>query len=151
MAAITSSPGLTTQTAGEPLLNASGAVIGILCQPVPGSSAVTFLPTQLVVGVADDLRSGNRVMPGVLGVQGSDVPGGAGAKLMTVPSGTPAWGHLQAGEVITAVNELPVRTFAELRARLYVLQPGTPVTLSVQDAPGTSGARSVGVTLGKSS
>jgi putative serine protease PepD len=151
MAAITSSPGLTTQTAGEPLLNASGAVIGILCQPVPGSSAVTFLPTQLVVGVADDLRSGNRVVPGVLGVQGSDVPGGAGAKLMTVPTGTPAWGHLQAGEVITAVNELPVRTFAELRARLYVLQPGTPVTLSVQDAPGTSGAKSVGVTLGKSS
>jgi putative serine protease PepD len=151
MAAITSSPALTTQTAGEPLLDANGAVIGILCQPASGSSAVTFLPTQLVVGVADDLRSGNRVVPGVLGVQGSDVPGGAGAKLMTVPSGTPAWGHLQAGEVITAVNEKPVRTFAELRARLYVLQPGTPVTLTVAGAPGTSGAKSVGVTLGKSS
>ena len=151
MAAITSSPGLSTQVAGEPLLNASGAIIGILCQTVPGASAVTFLPTQLVVGVADDLRSGNRVVPGVLGVQGSDVPGGAGAKLMTVPSGTPAWGHLQAGEVITAVNEQPVRTFAELRARLYVLQPGTPVTLSVQGAPGSAGAKSVGVTLGKSS
>jgi S1-C subfamily serine protease len=151
MAAITSSPGLTSQTAGEPLLNANGAVIGILCQPAPGSPAVTFLPTQLVVGVADDLRSGSRVVPGVLGVQGSDVPGGAGAKLMTVPSGTPAWGHLQVGEVITAVNQLPVRTFAELRARLYLLQPGTPVTLTVAGAPGTSGAKSVGVTLGKSS
>jgi putative serine protease PepD len=151
MAAITSSPGLSSQTAGEPLLNAAGAVIGILCQPAPGAAAVTFLPTQLVVGVADDLRSGNRVIPGVLGVQGSDVPGGAGAKLMTVPTGTPAWGRLQAGEVITAVNELPVRTFAELRARLYVLQPGTPVTLSVQGSPGTTGARDVGVTLGKSS
>lgn len=151
MAAITSSPGLATQTAGEPLLNANGAVIGILCQPVPGAAAATFLPTQLVVGVADDLRSGNRVVPGVLGVQGDDVPGGAGAKLMTVPTGTPAWGRLQPGEVITAVNQLPVRTFAELRARLYVLQPGTPVTLSVQGAPGTTGAKSVGVTLGKSS
>ena len=70
---------------------------------------------------------------------------------MTVPSGTPAWGHLQAGEVIVAVNQLPVRTFAELRARLYVLEPGTPVTLSVQGAPGTTGTKSVGVTLGKSS
>jgi putative serine protease PepD len=151
MAAITSSPGPSAQTAGEPLLDASGAVIGILCQTAPGSSAVTFLPTQLVVGVADALRSGNRVAPGVLGVEGSDVPGGAGAKLMTVPSGTPAWGRLQAGEVITAVNQLPVRTFAELRARLYVLQPGTPVTLVVQGAPGTSGPKAVGVTLGKSS
>jgi putative serine protease PepD len=151
MAAITSSPALASQAAGEPLLNASGAVIGILCQPSRGSSAVTYLPTQLVVGVADALRSGNRVVPGVLGVQGSDVPGDAGARLMTVPSGTPAWGHLQVGEVITAVNELPVRTFAELRARLYVLQPGTPVTLTVAGAPGSSGAKSVGVTLGKSS
>ena len=151
MAAITSSPGLSSQTAGEPLLNAAGAVIGILCQPAPGAAAVAFLPTQLVVGVADDLRSGNRVVPGVLGVQGSDVPDGAGARLMTVPAGTPAWGRLQAGEVITAVNERPVRTFAELRARLYVLQPGTPVTLSVQGAPGITGAKDVGVTLGKSS
>ncbi|HEX3334724.1 MAG TPA: trypsin-like peptidase domain-containing protein [Acidimicrobiales bacterium] len=151
MAALTSSPGLASQTAGEPLLDASGAVIGILCQPAPGSATVTFLPTQLVVGVADALRSGNRVAPGVLGVEGTDVANGAGAKLMTVPSGTPAWGRLQAGEVITAVNQLPVRTFAELRARLYVLQPGTPVSITVFGAPGTSGAKSVGVTLGKSS
>ena len=152
MAAITSSPGLGTQTAGEPLLDASGAVLGILCQPAAsGASTPVFLPTQLVVGVADDLRSKNRVVPGVLGVQGNDVPGGAGAKLMTVPTGTPAWGHLQAGEVITAVNALPVRTFAELRARLYVLGPGTPVTLTVAGAPGTSGTKSVGVTLGGSS
>lgn len=151
MAAITSSPGLGTETPGEPLLNASGAIIGILCQPAAGSSTVTFLPTQLVVGVADDLRSGNRVVPGVLGVQGGDVPGGSGARLMAVPSGTPAWGHLQAGEVITAVDQQPVRTFAELRARLYVLSPGTAVTLTVADTPGTSGPKSVGVTLGQSS
>ena len=152
MGAITSSPGLTAQTAGEPLLDAGGAVVGILCQPAASNAAApVFLPTQLVVGVADDLRSRNRVVPGVLGVQGNDVPNGAGAKLMAVPTGTPAWGHLQAGEVITAVNSLPVRTFAELRARLYVLQPGTPVTLSVAGAPGTSGAKAVGVTLGGSS
>lgn len=152
MASITSSPGLSTRTAGEPLLDASGAVVGLLCQPPPtANAAVTFLPTQLVVGVADDLRSGNRVMPGVLGVEGTDVPNDAGARLMTVPSGTPAWGHLQAGEVITAVNSLPVRTFAELRSRLYVLQPGSLATLSVQGAPGTSGTKSVGVTLGHSS
>ena len=152
MASITSSPGPTTQIAGEPLLDATGAVVGLLCQPSASDAvAVTFLPTQLVVGVADDLRSGSRVTPGILGVEGSDVPGGAGAKLMTVPSGTPAWGHLQAGEVITAVNSHPVRTFAELRSRLYVLQPGSLATLSVLGAPGTTGTKSVGVTLGHSS
>ena len=152
MAAITSSPGPTTRIAGEPLLDATGAVVGLLCQPAASDAvAVTFLPTQLVVGVADDLRSGSRVTPGILGVEGSDVPGGAGAKLMTVPSGTPAWGHLQAGEVITAVNSHPVRTFAELRSRLYVLQPGSLATLSVVGAPGTTGIKSVGVTLGHSS
>jgi putative serine protease PepD len=152
MAAITSSPGLAGQTGGEPLLDANGAIVGILCNPQPsGASPVAFLPTQLVVGVADEIRSGNKVVPGVLGVGGDDVPDGAGAHLMTVTNGSPAEGRLQTGEVIVAVDSLPVRTFAELRARLYVLSPGSLATLSVQGAPGATGTKLVGVTLGGSS
>jgi S1-C subfamily serine protease len=152
MAAITSSPALAADAAGDPLLNASGLVVGILCDPQsPTTSVATFLPTQLVVGVADDLRSGTRVVPGWLGVAGSDVAGGAGAKVVSIYSGSPAAGHLQVGEVIVAVNALPVRTFAELRDRLYVLSPGSKAQLSVQGAPGTSGIKVVSVTLSSSS
>jgi S1-C subfamily serine protease len=152
MAAITSSPAPSSATGGIPLLNASGAVVGILCDPATStSSAATFLPTQLFVGVADDLRSGNKVVHGVLGVVGSDVANGGGAKVVSVYSDSPAVGHLQVGEVIVAVNSLPVRTFAELRSRLYVLSPGSAVAVSVHGAPGASGNKVVNLTLSSSS
>jgi S1-C subfamily serine protease len=100
------------------------------------------------VGVADDLRSQDRVVHGWLGVQGTDGPDGDGAKVAEVQSGGPASGVLQVGQLIVAVDSTPVRTMAELRARLYVLPPGTAVALSVQQAAGT---KVVDVTLGTSS
>jgi S1-C subfamily serine protease len=66
----------------------------------------------------------------------------------TVDATGPAARLLRAGEVIVAVDALPVRTMAELRARLYVLAPGTTVAVSVQDGGDT---RVVDVTLGGSS
>jgi S1-C subfamily serine protease len=151
MALITSSPGADVAAEGDPLLSPSGDVIGILCCPGAQSAAPsTFLPSQLVVGVADDLRSGNKVVHGWLGVEGSDQPGGAGAKVVTVQANSPAaHGGLQTGQVIVAVNSKPVRTMAELRARLYVLAPGAPVALAVQGASG--GTKVVNLTLAGSS
>jgi S1-C subfamily serine protease len=85
---------------------------------------------------------------GWLGVQGTNAPGADGATVVAVQSGGPASGVLQAGQLITAVDSTPVHTMAELRARLYVLAPGTAVTLSVQ-LP--AGVKSVHITLGRSS
>jgi putative serine protease PepD len=146
MPSITSSPPAPVVLGGEPLLDDDGAVLGILYDP--GSSPTTFLPSDLVVGVADDLRSQDRVVHGWLGVQGTDAPDGDGAKVAEVQSGGPASGVLQVGQLIVAVDSTPVRTMAELRARLYVLPPGTAVALSVQQAAGT---KVVDVTLGTSS
>jgi S1-C subfamily serine protease len=150
MALITSAPAVASATPGDPLLSANGDVLGILCHPNPQTAEpLTFLPTQLVVGVADDLRSGNKVVHGWLGVDGTDQPGGTGAKVVQVQANSPAaHGGLQAGQVIVAVNSMPVRTMAELRSRLYVLAPGAPVALSVQ---GNSVTKVVDLTLGGSS
>jgi putative serine protease PepD len=148
MPSITSSPATPSVTAGEPLLNAQGAVVGILYDPDQGTGPVTFLPSDLVVGVANDLRSQNRVVHGWLGVQGTDAPGNGGAKVEQVQSGGPASGHLQVGQLIVAVNANPVRSMAELRARLYLLPPGAPISVSVQQ-PG--GPKLVDITLGRSS
>ncbi len=148
MPSITSAPATPSVIAGEPLLNAEGSVVGILYGPGSGTSAVTYLPSNLVVGVADDLRSQNRVVHGWLGVEGTNAPDGAGARVEQVQSGGPAWGHLQAGQLIVAVNAAPVRSMAELRARLYVLPPGAPITVSVQQPGGT---KVVDITLGSSS
>jgi S1-C subfamily serine protease len=151
MPAITSSPASPSVIAGEPLLNAQGSIVGMLYGATSGGTTAsaapsTFLPSDLVVGVANELRSQNRVVHGWLGVQGTDAPDDAGAKVAQVTSGGPAAGHLQVGQLITAVNATPVRSMAELRAVLYVLPPGTAVSLSVQQPAGT-----VDVTLGTSS
>jgi S1-C subfamily serine protease len=148
MPSITSSPASPSPIAGEPLLNAAGSVLGILYDPDPGSAPATFLPSDLVVGVADDLRSQNKVVHGWLGVQGTDAPDDGGATVARVQTGGPAAGHLQVGQRITAVNSTPVRSMAEVRALLYVLPPGAAVTLSVQQ-PG--GPKVVDITLGTSS
>ena len=150
MPSITSSPTTPHHTVmgGEPLLDAAGSVLGILYDPDPGTSPATFLPSELVVGVADDLRSQNRVVHGWLGVEGTDAPDDGGAKVAAVQSGGPASGRLQVGQLIVGMNSTPVRSMAELRALLYVLPPGTAITLSVQQAAGT---KVVDVTLGTSS
>jgi S1-C subfamily serine protease len=148
MPSIASSPASPSPIAGEPLLNAAGSVLGILYDPDPGTAPATFLPSDLVVGVADDLRSQSKVVHGWLGVQGTDAPDGGGAKVAQVQMGGPAAGHLQVGQLITAVNSTPVRTMAEVRAILYVLPPGAAVAVSVQQ-PG--GPKVVDITLGTSS
>ena len=148
MPAITSSPATPSVISGEPLLNAAGSVVGMLYNANDGTAPGTFLPSDLVVGVANDLRSQNRVVHGWLGVQGTDAPHDAGAMVAQVQSGGPAATRLQVGQLITAVNSTPVRSMAELRALLYVLPPGTAVMLSVQQPAGT---KYVDVTLGRSS
>jgi S1-C subfamily serine protease len=139
-------PGLEAQ-AGDPLLNEAGQVVGLLNAPSAGSSAPAFLPTQLVLAVADDLRSTDKVEHGWLGVDGTDMPGVVGAKVAAVMPGSPAFGRLQAGEVIVGIGSVPIRTMAELKARLYVMAPGSPVDFSVRQGGST---QVVDVTLGAS-
>jgi S1-C subfamily serine protease len=148
MPAIVSSTPTAYVESGDPLLNGAGSVIGLLYESRPASSGpatVTYLPSQLVLGVADDLRSTGKVAPGWLGVIGATSNSPAGATVMALKTGSPAAGHLQAGDVIVGVNSVPVRTMAELRARVYVLAPYSSVYLSVLNG---SGPKVVDVTLG---
>jgi S1-C subfamily serine protease len=142
---ITSSAAAVNEKPGDPLLNQAGDVIGIYYGAGPSPC---FLPTQLVLGVSDDLRSTGRVSPhGWLGVEGATPPGTTGARVAAVMPGSPATGLLQAGDVVVALNSVPIRSMADLRARLYVLPPDSTVGLAVTDGSTT---RVVDVTLGAS-
>jgi S1-C subfamily serine protease len=158
MPAINSSATDGAEVLGDPLLNAQGDVIGILYSTGSGdddadgatpATTPAFLPSQLVLGVSDDLRSKQHVTHGWLGVEGpdTDTTEGLGAQVTSVMSGSPAVGRLQPGEIIVGVGTLPVRTMAELKARLYVLAPASTVALSVIDGTVT---RIVDVTLSAS-
>jgi S1-C subfamily serine protease len=147
-------PGITStatssaeQEPGDPLLNADGAVIGLLYQAGTTSTPSTFLPTELVLGVADDLRSSDRVSHGWLGVRGEAAPGSGGAEVAQLMSGSPASGLLQPGDVVVALGSVPIRSMADLRGRLYVMAPKTKIELSVLEG---ATAHVVDVTLGAS-
>jgi len=131
---ITSSAPALNEEPGDPLLNQSGEVIGILYGSGPSP---TFLPSQLVLGVADDLRSTGHVSHGWLGVEGAPADGSSGARVAALMAGSPASGLLHPGDVVVALDSVPIRSMAELRARLYVLAPDSRVGLSVVDGPTT--------------
>jgi S1-C subfamily serine protease len=174
VAPTTATPGIAAE-AGEPLLDATGHVLGILYDPEPAGSsasanspltaslsasttstatlltATSYLPTQLVLGVAGDIRAGTNARHGWLGVTGTDQPAGGGAAVAVVAPASPASGRLAPGEVVVEVNGTAVHTMAELRSRLYVLTPGTAVALTVDGMPGTTGSKVVNVRLGRSS
>jgi len=144
MPVITSSATAVNQQPGDPLLNQEGAVIGILYTSGPSAS---YLPTQLVLGVADDLRSTGRVIHGWLGVEGATASGPSGARVAALMAGSPATGLLRPGDVVVALGSIPIRSMADLRARLYVMPPQTTVGLAVLTGVST---RVVDVTLGAS-
>jgi S1-C subfamily serine protease len=134
MPVITSTATAVNQQPGDPLLNQEGSVIGLLY--TSGSSS-TYLPAQLVLGVTDDLRSAGRVVHGWLGVQGDTAAGASGALVASLMPGSPARGLLQSGDVVVAMGSVPIRSMADLRARLYVMAPETRVGLSVADGSST--------------
>jgi putative serine protease PepD len=144
MPALTSAVNPVNEQPGDPLLNQEGQVIGLLY--TAGSSS-TYLPTQLVLGVADDLRSSGRVVHGWLGVEGATAPGTVGAHVAALMAGSPAAGLLEPGDVVVAVGSTPIRSMADLRASLYVMAPKSTVGLSVLNGATT---HVVDVTLGAS-
>ena len=142
MPGITSATTAVNQQPGDPLLNQEGAVIGILYSAGP---TATYLPTQLVLGVADDLRSTGRVVHGWLGVEGATASGSNGVEVAALMAGSPAAGLLHPGDVVMALGPVPLRSMADLRGRLYVMPPKSTIGLSVLDGTST---RIVDVTLG---
>ncbi len=124
---------------GEPLVGQDGRVEGIL----DGSHGTerSFLPMSLVVGVSDDLETMGKVRHGWLGVTDASLHGTAGAKILWVDPHGAAARVLHPGDVIVRVDGGLVRSSAELRSMLYVMAPGTRV--SIEALRGTRVVRAV--------
>jgi len=113
---------------GEPLVDKRGRILGILDG---GQGAERwFLPMSLVSGVSVDLETIGTVRHGWLGVAIVTPPSGvAGAEIVSVdPSGAAAK-VLQAGDVVERLDGVRVESSAQLRSMLYVMSPGSDVTL----------------------
>jgi Do/DeqQ family serine protease len=122
---------------GGALVNLKGELIGInsaIIGPAGGNVGIGFaVPSVLARAVMDQLIRFGEVRRGRLGISMLDVIGGEGAQVADVQPDSPAArAGLRIGDVVTALNGRPVRSAAELRARLGVMAVGETVDLSVQ-------------------
>ena len=131
---------------GGPLVNMRGEVIGINSQIYSqngGYMGISFsIPIDEAMRVADQLRSGGRVVRGFLGVLPDDISKEvaesiglgkpSGAVVRNVTAGSPAEkGGVEGGDVITKVDGKAVDKALDLRRLIAAVKPGSKVTLTV--------------------
>jgi len=122
---------------GGALINLKGELVGInsaIIGPAGGNVGIGFaVPVVIARAVMDQLIRFGEVRRGRLGLSMQDVLGGEGAQIAEVAGSSPAaQAGLRKGDVVVALNGRPVRSAAELRARLGVIAVGEPVELKVQ-------------------
>jgi S1-C subfamily serine protease len=147
---------------GGALVDAAGRILGIntaIASSGGGSEGVGFaIPATTATSVADQLLTDGVVRRAELGIAGQTVdadtatlyglPVTSGAVVVDVRPDSPAdRAGLEQGDIITAIDDEPVGSVAELVGRIQQRRPGDEVTLAVA-RPGTD-ERTVTVTLGE--
>jgi len=120
---------------GGPLFNLSGRVIGVNSQiesESGGNTGVGFaIPSNTVRSVADQLIAGGQVQHAYLGVSLQAATDGSGAQIGSVTDGSPAAkAGLQAGDVVTALDDETIDTADDLSAAVTAKSPGDEVTVT---------------------
>jgi len=121
---------------GGALINLKGELVGInsaIIGPSGGNVGIGFaVPAVMARAVMAQLIKYGEVRRGRLGVAMQDVTGGEGSTITDVAAGSPAaQAGLQKGDIVTGLNGRPVRSAAELRARLGVVPVGETVELQL--------------------
>ena len=147
---------------GGPLVNLRGQVVGIntaIASRNGGFQGIGFaIPSNQVKEIYDQIKNTGKVVRGWLGVRIEDVgaspevaritgfEGDSGVLVRGTLPGTPAFGILEVGDVITKVAGKPIKGLSDLRERIAMTKPGTEVDFGVfRDKKDTS----VTVKLGK--
>jgi putative serine protease PepD len=120
---------------GGPLLDASGAVIGVNAQIASesgGNDGVGFaIGVDTVKSVATALAAGEQVDHAYLGVSLEDSDGGP--RVAAVNTGSPAAsGGVKVGDVIVSIDGDPVASSDDLRDAIAAHEVGAKVTLTVK-------------------
>ncbi|NEP18965.1 MAG: PDZ domain-containing protein [Leptolyngbya sp. SIO4C1] len=137
---------------GGPLLNASGEVIGINTAIRADAMGIGFaIPVNKAKEIKDRLARGERIVHPYLGVQiatltpdlakrnnedpnaGIQIPEVSGVLVIRVMPNTPAAeAGLRRGDVITAIDDVPVKTANQLQTRVDRTQVGQTLHVTVK-------------------
>ena len=127
-------------SSGGALVDASGAVIGIMTAVAaePGGRFGFATPIDLAHRVADQLLSAGEITHGWLGVEGADLTTeeakalsiAGGARVRRILPGSPAAAFgLAVDDVITEVDDVPIRSISNLIVQLRLSDPGNDVVI----------------------
>lgn len=135
---------------GGPLVNVHAEVIGIntaIASRSGGFQGIGFaIPSNQAKVVYEQLKTKGKMERGWLGISIADVSnprvepvarntfgyeGKAGVLVQDTFAGTPAYGKLQPGDIITALNGKPVENVNQLRTAIATTSAGTEITLDV--------------------
>lgn len=129
---------------GGPLFDLDGKVVGMSTAIIAGANTVGFaIPSNLIAGILDDLRTSGRVARGFLGVQQQTlndelrkmlgVKSERGAVVTSVFDDTPASrSGLRRGDVVVSVDGQPVESDGDLVAKIGNRRPGDRVVLTIE-------------------
>ena len=138
---------ITQGSSGGALVDASGRLIGITSAvgvSEVGVEGIGFsTPAEIAVRVADEIIASGEATRPYLGITGTTAFGPTadggeqpiGVSIESVEPGTAAEsGGLQAGDIVTSIQNTRVRTMQDLVARLRHYSAGDAVQLSLQDS-----------------
>ncbi len=128
---------------GGPLINMRGEVIGINTAIIASGQGIGFaIPSSMAKTITDQLKTGQKVRRGWLGVTIQNLDENAakalglektdGSLVGSVMPGEPAdKGGVKAGDVIIKVNDKAVKDSSELLRAIAELKPGSDARLTV--------------------
>jgi putative serine protease PepD len=131
---------INSGNSGGALADRQGRVIGINSSIITGGQQSTgnvgigfAVPIDIAKVVADRIVAGESTVGGFLGVRGTDATGDlSGSIIESVEPGSPADGAgVQAGDLVTAVDDRQVASMIDLVAQISTNRPGDEVVLTV--------------------
>jgi S1-C subfamily serine protease len=145
---------------GGPLANSNGQVIGMdtaasASRRFSNGATIAFaIPINHAVAIAQQIEGGQASstihigLPAFLGV-GVSPTGSGGAGVTSVASGTPAASAgLQAGDVITAIDNTTITSASDLTTALHAHHPGDKVRVTWTDSAGATHSATVTLATG---